>query len=108
MPHPPARGGSPAGNKANNGLGHRTRLVVALEELGGLLLARPADLADEYDALRGRVVEEEAERLSVCRPRERVPPDADHERLPQPHRRRLCDRFVCQRAGAGDNSWVGR
>lgn len=107
MPHPPPRGGSPAGNKRNNGLGHSAGLIVLLQKLRGLLLAGAANLADEDDAVRVGVVEEDPERLSVCGAREGVAADADHERLPEAHRGRLCDGFVCERAGARDDPCVG-
>ena len=107
MPHPPPRRGSPSSNKGNNGLGHRAGLIVLLQKLRGLFFAGTADLADEDDALRLGVVEEDLERLGVRRPREGVTADAYHERLPETHRGRLCDGFVCEGAGAGDDPYVG-
>ena len=107
MPHPPPRRGSPSSNKSNNGLGHRASLIVLLQKLRGLFFAGTADLANENDTLRLGVVEEDLERLSVCRPRERVTTDAYHERLPETHCGGLCDGFICEGAGAGDDPYMG-
>jgi len=92
MAHPPPRRGSPPSNKGNNGLGHRTGA---------------ANLADEDDALRLGVVEEDLERIGVRCPREGVTTDTYHERLSETHRGRLCDGFVCEGAGAGDDPYMG-
>ena len=106
MPHPPPRRGSPSSNEGDNGLGHRPRLVILLQELRRLFLARATNLADEDDTLCLGVIKEDLERLSVRRPREGVATDAYHERLSEPHRGRLRDGFVCERTGAGDNPCV--
>ncbi|SRR5258706_8449215 len=107
MAHPPPRRGSPPSNKGNNGLGHRTGLIVLLQKLCSLFFAGAANLADEDDALRLGVVEEDLERIGVRCPREGVTTDTYHERLSETHRGRLCDGFVCEGAGAGDDPYMG-
>ena len=107
MAHPPPRWGSPSSNKGNNGLGNRAGLIVFLQKLRSILFAGAANLADEDDALRLGVVEEDFECIGVRCPREGVTADTYHERLPETHRGRLCDSFVCEGAGAGDDPYVG-
>ena len=107
MAHPPPGRGSSSSNKGNNGLGHRAGLIVLLQILRSLFFAGAADLADEDDTLRLGVVEEDLERIGVRCPREGVAADTYHERLPETHRGRLCDGFVCEGAGAGDDPYVG-
>ena len=108
MAHPPSRRSSPSSNKGNNWLGHRTGLIVLLQKLRSLFFAGAANLADEDDALRLGVVEEDFERIGVRGPREGIAADTYHERLPETHRGRLCDGFVCEGAGAGNNPYAGR
>ena len=108
MPHPPPRRGSPSSNEGDNGLGHSPRLVILLQKLCGLFLAGAANLADEDDALRIGVIEEDLERLGVRRPRKGVAANTYHERLPESHQGCLCDGFVCERTRAGDNPYVRR
>lgn len=107
MAHPPPRRGSPSSNKGNNGLGHRASLIVLLQKLRSLFFAGAANFADEDDTLGVGVVEEDLERIGVRCPRERVTADTYHERLPETHRGRLCDGFVCEGTGAGDDPYVG-
>src|SRR4051812_2566099 len=98
--HPaPRRSGAP-GDETHDWLGG----LAGLDELGSLDLGVAADLADHDDAFRLRVIQEQLQAIHEVGAVDRIAADADAGRLPQARRRGLRHRFICERAGAGDNT----
>src|SRR5581483_2171741 len=77
---------------------------LGLDVLGGLLLGRPADLADHDHGLGVRVGLEPAETVDEARARHRVAADAHAGGLTDARHRQLVEGLVRQRAGAGDDA----
>jgi hypothetical protein len=99
--HSPARRRRDAGNEADNGLVGR---VVLLQEVGGVLLSRTANLANHDDAVRLLVLKEHLEAVDEVGAGEGVAADADDERLAKAGLGGLVHGFVGEGAGAGDDA----
>jgi hypothetical protein len=83
--------------------------VVGLEELGGLFLSRPADLADQYDALGLRIVQEHIQAVDEVGAVERIAANANTQRLTEADLGGLVHGLVCQRARTRHyayNAWL--
>ncbi len=90
-----------AGRRRDAGdVGDHRLADVAVDELGRRLLVAAADLADHDDALRLRVVLEQAQHVDEVHAAHRVAADADAGALAEAEARGLEHRLVGQRAGA--------
>ena len=88
-----------AGDEADHRL-----LELALDEGGGFLLGRAADLADHDDGFGVGVGREQRQRVDEARADQRVAADADAGRLAHALPRQLVDRLVGQRAALRDDA----
>src|SRR2546422_897739 len=93
--HATAGGRGLARDEPDDGLGHR-----ALHELGGLLLVRAADLADQHDRIGLGISLKRREAVDEARADDGVAPDAHAGGLPEIVPRELMDDLVGQRAAA--------
>lgn len=89
--HSSARGGGNAGDEADDGL---VGGVVALEEIGGILLGRATNLTDHDDSVSLGVLEEDLETVDEVGAGERVTADTDDERLTEAGLGGLVDSLV--------------
>ena len=81
-------------------------LAIRFDPGGGFLLGAAADFADHDDAVRVRVVVEQFDDVQVRQARHGIAADADAGALARAATGQLPDRFVSERAAAGDNANV--
>src|SRR3990172_7584916 len=74
------------------------------DEARGLLLRRPADLADHHDRPGLGIVAEQPEDVDEARAGHRIAPDPDARGLPDAAARELADDLVGERAAARDDA----
>jgi hypothetical protein len=90
---------SDAGDVAHDGLRH-----PRLDELRGLFLGRPADLAEHDHRLGLRVGFEQLETVDEARTGNRVTADADARRDTESEVRELIERLIGERARTADDA----